>query len=155
MPAETGEGTRNHLMKHLLSGTTQDGISMWRTALSNLLGFMDHVAAGIDEEIIAFVCYLGPSEALDSVSHRWLVEMIRSFGIKGLIFHRLLGFLSSKSFHSRVGNQCQEQLGISNQVSQEPPFGPPLLLLDHATRLELPCFILADKARVMGAHLYE
>jgi len=80
--------------------SSQQGFMKGRSCLTNLISFYDQVTHLVDGGKAVDVTYLDFSKALDTVSHRILLEILSAHGLDGCTLHwvkKLAGWPSSES----------------------------------------------------------
>ncbi len=124
---------KNKILEHLytnnLISTAQHGFLPGRSTTTQLLTTLNTFVSHFDSKKILHVVYTDFSKAFDKVCHGKLIQILTSFGIRGLVLNWIKNFVTNRTQSVYLADATSTPLSISSGIPQGSVLGPLLFLL--------------------------
>ena len=119
----------NHLLTNNLLSSNQHGFLPHRSTVTQLLDAFNDWTNNYCSGTPVHVVYTDLSKAFDKVSHKKLLQVIKSYGIHDEVFSWLKNFLSDRVQHVVIQQTLSKSQPVLSGVPQGSVLGPLLFLL--------------------------
>ena len=152
----------NKVMDHLLTSNIlseyQFGFIPNRSICLQLLTILNHWFTSLDQGINVDIVYTDISKAFDTVSHKKLQDVIKSYGILNDVLNWIQTFICNRKQCVCVNNVLSSYLPISSGIPQGSVLGPILFIvyINHLIKFCLPhhsnsgIYLYADDTKVFS-----
>jgi hypothetical protein len=119
----------DHLYKNNLLSQEQHGFLPRRSTTTQLLKTLNTWQNSFYANDTVDVIYTDLAKAFDKVSHPKLLEVIRSYGITGVLYEWIKSFLLKRDQVVTIKQSCSKPLEVKSEVPQGSVIGPLLFIL--------------------------
>ena len=147
----------NHLLSNNLLSINQHGFLPRRSTITQLLSAFNDWTQHFSNNKPVHVVYTDLSKAFDKVSHQKLLEIVKSYGIRGEVYLWIENFLCGRVQHVVIQQSRSEALKVLSGVPQGSVLGPLLFLMfiDDLAKLssnDSKICLFADDAKIYSSN---
>ena len=124
-----GSKILHHLCSKKLLSPNQHGFLPKRSTITQLLDATDEWVKNYVEKKTTSVIYTDLTKAFDKVSHRKLIQIIRSNGVDGNVAKWIENFLDDRSQSVLINDSISDKLKVLSGVPQGSVIGPLVFLM--------------------------
>ena len=114
-----------HMVKNALHESTQFGYKEFHNTETMMLGVIDEVLRGFDENLATVVIFLDLSAAFDTIDVEKLLEIMQEeIGVGGVVLQWFRSFLQNRTQKVKIDNMYSESLNVPCGAPQGSVLGP-------------------------------
>jgi hypothetical protein len=108
---------------------TQYGFTEGKSTIEAINEFIEFTVSNLDEKKKTLSVFLDLTKAFDCVNHSKLLDILYSYGIRGISYNWIKTYLSNRTHQVQIGNELSNVVDLSHGVPQGSILGPTLFIL--------------------------